>query len=201
MSDPTEGFAQWLTRARDGCGEARGQLLESCRGYLLMIARQELDDDLLPKVGPSDLVQETFLDAHRDFGRFQGGSEAELLAWLRCLLRNNVPNFTRRYRDTEKRQVQREVPLDGGTAAGGDAGPAADAATPSGLAMEGERARALEQALGRLPEDYRQVILLRHQEGLPFPEIAARMGRSPNAVHKLWVRAVERLQQELEAPP
>jgi RNA polymerase sigma-70 factor, ECF subfamily len=200
MIDPTEEFAQRMARARGGCGEALGRLLESCHGYLLMVARQEFDADLLAKGGPSDVVQETFLDAHRDFGRFQGGSEAELLAWLRCLLRHNMANFTRRYRDTDKRQVQREVPLDGGTAAGG-AGPAADAATPSGLAMEGERARALEQALGRLPEDYRQVILLRHREGRSFPEIAELMGRSPNAVHKLWVRAVERLQQELDAPP
>ena len=201
MSDPAGEFARRLAQARTGSGEALGRLLESCRGYLLMVARQELDADLQAKGGPSDVVQETFLDAHRDFPRFHGDSETELLAWLRCLLLNNLANFTRRYRDTEKRQVGREVPLDAGPSAGGAPEPFADASTPSGHAMEQERAQALQRALARLPEDYRQVLLLRHQDGLPFPEIAGRMGRSPNAVHKLWVRAVERLQQELEAPP
>jgi RNA polymerase sigma-70 factor (ECF subfamily) len=56
-------------------------------------------------------------------------------------------------------------------------------------------------ALDRLPEDYRQVLLLRHQEELPFEEIARVMGRSPNAVQKLWARAVERMQQELDITP
>jgi RNA polymerase sigma-70 factor (ECF subfamily) len=56
------------------------------------------------------------------------------------------------------------------------------------------------RALGRLPDEYRRVLLYRYQDGMTFPEIAGLLGRSTNAVQKLWARAVERLQQELETP-
>src|SRR5262245_46125324 len=196
MSAPPT-FRECLDRARAGEGEALGQLLDGCRGYLLMIARQELDEDLRAKGGASDLVQETFVDAQRDFARFAGGDEAELRAWLRRILLNNLANFTRGYRETQKRRLGREVQLDGSD---GDHGLAADLSTPSRNAMKDERAAALLRALERLPEDYRQVLRLRHEEERSFQEIADVMGRSPNAVHKLWARAVERLQQELDNP-
>jgi RNA polymerase sigma-70 factor (ECF subfamily) len=51
-----------------------------------------------------------------------------------------------------------------------------------------------------LPDDYRRVIELRYLEEQSFEEIGARMQRSADAARKLWARAVERLQQELESP-
>jgi RNA polymerase sigma-70 factor (ECF subfamily) len=197
MSD-TLAFSQVLAQARAGSPDALGRLLDDCRGYLLMIARQELAPDLQAKGGASDLVQETFVDAQRDFVRFVGADEAELRAWLRRILLNNLANFTRGFRGTEKRHVGREVPLDAGA---GDRGLAADLSTPSGRMARNERGEALLRALGRLSEDYRQVLKLRHEEDCSFQEIAERMGRSANAVHKLWARAVERLQEEMESPP
>lgn len=194
--------AERLAAARSGSREALGEALEACRNYLLLIADRELDADVRVKGGASDLVQETFLEAHRDFGRFQGGSEAELKAWLRQLLLHNLANFARRYRGTAKREVGREVALD----AVGSSGPAGGnlvAATPSPSArlIEQEKGEALARALGRLPEDYRRVITLHHQEQRSFEEIAERMQRSVAAVRKLWARALDRLQQELEVPP
>src|SRR5436190_23322173 len=109
MAHAAKEAAQWLPAARAGSTEALGQLLEACRGYLLLIAQQELDPNLRAKGGASDLVQETFLKAQRHFGRFQGDSEVELLAWLRRLLLNNLANFARQYRDTNKRRLGREV--------------------------------------------------------------------------------------------
>jgi RNA polymerase sigma-70 factor (ECF subfamily) len=201
MTTAPDDFARRLVRARADPGDARGRLLESFRGYLLMIAGEEIDPALRAKGGASDLVQETFLEAHRDFDQFRGTDEAELLAWLRRLLLNNVANFARRYRGTEKRQVDREVPLGADESAGGGAPLPADGPTPSWVVAQHEQAENLGRALARLPDDYRTVLLLRHQEGLSFPEIAERMGRTPNAVHKLWARAVERLEQELANPP
>jgi RNA polymerase sigma-70 factor (ECF subfamily) len=55
----------------------------------------------------------------------------------------------------------------------------------------------LADALGQLPEDYREVIILRHLEALPFAEVAARMGRSEDSVQKLWVRALASLRRSL----
>ncbi len=201
MTEPADGTAQWLPAARAGSREALGRVLSAARRYLHTIARQELDPDLRAKNSPSDLVQETFVEAQRDFGQFQGDTEAELLAWLRQLLLHRVGKLRRRYRDTHKRRLGREVALGGDSSSGGLAGGlAADVLSPSGQAMEHEQDQALQAALGRLPDDYRRVITLRYQEQLPFEEIGRLLERSPDAARKLWARAVERLQEELDPP-
>jgi RNA polymerase sigma-70 factor (ECF subfamily) len=198
MAEPLREMAGWLPAARAGSREALGQALEACRDYLLLVADRELAADLRAKVGASDLVQETFLEAQRDFARFHGDSPGELRAWLRRLLLNNLANCARGYRDTAKRQLGREVPF----AAAGDAADGAIAATPSptGQAMAREAAERLDRAVERLPEDYRRVIRLRHQEGRSFEEIGETLRRSPNAARMLWLRAVEQLRQEWERP-
>jgi RNA polymerase sigma-70 factor (ECF subfamily) len=186
-----------LAAARAGSAEALGRALEACRGYLLRIAQREIDPGLRAKGGASDLVQETFLEAQRDFGRFRGNAEGELLAWLRRLLLNNLANFARAYRDAEKRQVGREVGLAADPAWPGG-GLAAKTPAPADEAAALESAREVQGALDRLPEDYRRVVLLRYREERPFEEIAQLMGRSPNAVRQLWLRALDRLQTHLE---
>src|SRR5262245_17294596 len=111
MSGRLKDAAGLLAAARGGSREALGEALEACRAYLLHVAQRELAPALQAKGGASDLVQETFLDAQRDFHRFHGGSEEELLAWLRQVLRHKLANFTRHYRGTDKRAVAREVAL------------------------------------------------------------------------------------------
>ncbi|WP_439623806.1 RNA polymerase sigma factor [Gemmata sp.] len=64
-------------------------------------------------------------------------------------------------------------------------------------AAPGEQAEAVERAVARLPEAYRQVIDLHNRRHLTFAEIAPVVGRSPEAVRRLWARAVEKLQREL----
>jgi RNA polymerase sigma-70 factor (ECF subfamily) len=118
------------------------------------------------------------------------------------LLLHRVGKLRRRYRDTQKRQLAREVALGGDDSGSGLAGLlAAGTLSPSGQAMENEQDQALQAALGRLPEDYRRVITLRYEEQLPFEEIGRLLERSPDAARKLWARAVERLFEELDPPP
>jgi RNA polymerase sigma-70 factor (ECF subfamily) len=202
MTQPSGGAAHYLPAARAGSNEALGKLLEACRAYLLSIANEGVAADVQAKGGASDLVQETFLEAHRDFARFQGNTEAELLAWLRCLLLNNVSNFARHYRTTGKREVGREVPLQRGDSSdAGNVGLVANTSTPSMEAMANEKAEAVARALERLPEDYRRVITLRNHERREFDEIGQLMERSSDAARRLWSRAIERLQLELESTP
>ena len=201
MSDRGGEAAQWLAAARAGSREALGQVLETFRGYLLLVADRELDPKLRAKGGASDLVQETFLEAQRDFAGFHGDSTDELRAWLRRLLRNNLANFTRQYRQRAKRDVGREVSLGTGDSSHEwGAGLATDTPSPSGQAIAHEQAEALARAMGRLPPDYRRVLALRHEEQLTFEEIGQRMQRTANAARMLWLRAVERLQKETEGP-
>jgi RNA polymerase sigma-70 factor (ECF subfamily) len=200
MAEAAKNLGENLVAARAGSNEALGQALNACRCYLLMIAGDKLGADLQAKGGASDLVQETFIEAQRDFTRFQGTSESELLAWLRQILLHRLANFRRRFRQTRKRGLGREVALEAGNSSeerGG--GLADDKISPSGEAMAGEQAQALERALERLPPDYQRVITLRYREDRSFEEIGQLLQRSPEAARKLWWRAVERLQQELEA--
>ena len=190
-----------IEAAHRGSSVALGQLFESCRDYLLLVANQELDPALRAKGGASDLVQETFLKAQRALGRFDGTSEAELLAWLRTILRNNLANFSRDLMRTGKRQVSREVSLEPDESSRGAALQiAAPGETPSAVAIAREQRDALDRALVRLPDDYRHVIELRHREGKSFGEIARQLGRSTEAARKLWSRAIERLTSELDHP-
>src|SRR5262245_58886234 len=75
-----------LQDARAGNAATLGQLLESYRRYLALLARVQIGQRLQGKVDASDLVQETFLEAHRNFSRFQGASEGQLVRWLRQIL-------------------------------------------------------------------------------------------------------------------
>jgi RNA polymerase sigma-70 factor (ECF subfamily) len=202
MSPSGDDVEQWLAAARAGSREALGEALQAYRAYLLLIAQQELDPQLRAKGGASDLVQETFIDAQRLLGTFEGSTGGAWAAWLRELLLNNLADFVRRYRATAKRSVGREVGQpagDSGADRGGEA--VADIPSPSVTAMAAEQAAALEQALGRLPDDYREVLVLRYQGDVSFEEIGRRLGRSANAARKLWLRALRKLEQELEAPP
>jgi RNA polymerase sigma-70 factor (ECF subfamily) len=199
MSDCEEGtILRWLPEARAGSSEALGRLLEACRRYLLLVAERELDPALRPKGGASDLVQETFLDARRAFDRFQGESEAEVRAWLRRLLMNNLVSFTRLYRQTAKRQAGREVaPSFGDSSVLGLDDIAGETPTPSGRFMAEEQAELIRRALDRLPDDYRRLLVLRYRDGRTFEEIGREMGRTGNAIRKTWMRAIERLRQEV----
>src|SRR5262245_14517712 len=187
----------WIAAARGGSPEALGQALEQCRGYLLQVANAELDGRLRGKAGASDLVQETFLVAQRIFDRFRGSSQPDLRAWLRGVLLHKVAKLRQRYGGTRKRLISREVALEAGS--GPRAEPVAAGSTPSQVAQRQEQAEAVKRVLDRLPEHYRQVIVWREWEELPFDEIARRLGRGVDAARMLWWRAIERLQHELES--
>ena len=200
MTPPEGGVERLLAAARAGSREALGEALQAYRAYLLLIAHKELDPELRAKGGASDLVQETFVDAQRLIGTFDGTTDGPWAAWLRELLLNNLADFVRRYRSTGKRRLSREVDLpvsDSGTVRGGEA--VDENPSPSVRAIAAEQNATLEGALNRLTDDYREVLLLRYQGDLSFEEIGQRLGRSANAARKLWLRALRKLEQELEA--
>jgi RNA polymerase sigma-70 factor (ECF subfamily) len=193
-----EQLEERLAAARGGSREALGQLLSQCHCYLLQIARRELPRDLQPKGGASDLVQDTYLEAQRFFDRFEGRSATELRAWLRCLLLHHTAKVGRRFRNTQKRRLAREVSLDSfqpPTAT--DDLPAAPVPSPSAHLLAQERQEILWRVLNQLPDDYRTVMLLRYQKEMTFEEIGRNMRRSDDAVRMLWARALERLKHEL----
>jgi RNA polymerase sigma-70 factor (ECF subfamily) len=191
-------FAAVLDTARQGAPAALGQLLEAYRNYLLLVANQELNPCLQAKFGPSDLVQETLLEAQRDFGRFQGRSPNEWRAWLRQILRNNLGNAARQFRDTAMRNVGREIAMSEAAREEHVEALVCSGSSPSSAAVADEEARRLRAAVERLPPDYREVVRLRHEEGLTYEEIGRRLGRSDEAIRKLWTRAIVLLKELLK---
>jgi RNA polymerase sigma-70 factor (ECF subfamily) len=191
---------QLLGAARAGDNAALGRLLELYRSYLATLARLQIGRRLQGKVDASDLVQETFLEAHRDFAQFHGAREAELVAWLRQMLAHNLANQVQRYYGTQRRdpRLERQLALEVDQSSQVlDEGLVAACSSPSRQAVRREQAVLLADALDGLAEDYREVLVLRHLEGLSFPLVAQRMGRTVEAVKKLWARALDRLRRSL----
>lgn len=205
MSLQTGSVAEDLLRlAQAGDAAALGRLLELYRSYLGLLARLQIGQRLQGKVDASDLVQETFVKAHRDFGQFRGLTENEWAGWLRQILAMNLAQLVRHYCGTQRRNVRLErqlaVELDQSSQAL-DRGLVAPQSTPSQQAVRREQAVLLADALEHLPDAYREVIILSHLEGLSFPEVARRMGRSLDSVKNLWARALNRLRGMLEVSP
>lgn len=199
IAEPSkEGFAELIAAARHGTDSDVGHLLEATRRYLLLVANRSLDAPLQQKVAPSDLVQETFLDAHRDFRRFTGESDGELLGWLCHILMHKAADAGRRFRGTAKRDLKEELPLAASSGCPAQQVASSDP-TPSAVAISCESGQRLHAALARLPAEYRRVIELRSLERLPFVEVGNRLQRSEDAAGKLWFRALQRLKQELAA--
>jgi RNA polymerase sigma-70 factor, ECF subfamily len=193
---------QLLACAISAGGEPLGRLLELYRNYLRLLARVEIGRRLQAKVDASDLVQETMLEAHKNFANFRGASEGELVAWLRQIMATVLGACVRRYLGTQKRDIRLErtfrESLDRSSLLLGR-GLVDPRSSPSQQAIRREQAVLLADALAKLPEDYREVLVLRHLEGLSFPDIGRRMRRSLDSVEKLWVRGLARLRQAMEA--
>jgi RNA polymerase sigma-70 factor (ECF subfamily) len=193
---------QLLAGARAGDSDSLGWLLEIYRNYLHLLASAQLNERLRSRVNPSDLVQETFLRASRHFGEFCGSSEQEWLGWLRTILRRSLLTMVHRQVVARKRSVLREISLQelairsGPEASGWTSQIVSPGSSPSAPARRQELSCLLAERLSRLPGPYREVLVLRHLEGLSFSEVAERMRRPPGAVRVLWLRALERLRQQ-----
>jgi RNA polymerase sigma-70 factor (ECF subfamily) len=192
---------QLLAEARRGSGESLGALLELYRNYLHLLARTQIDMHLQSRCNPSDLVQETFLQACHHFDQFRGQTPNELLGWLRSIFVHNLARVVEKQLVAQKRNARREVSLEKyhellhRSSAHFEAALVSQCSSPSRQAERRELAALVADQLARLPAHYREVIVLRNLEGLSFDEVARRMGRSAGAVRILWLRALEQLRQ------
>jgi len=175
--------------------------MEQYRDYLRLLARLQIAPGLQGKVDPSDVVQETLLKAHERRDQFRGGTDAELAAWLRQILANQLAETLRRF-TRQQRDVGRERSLEAAVeessarlerwlaGEGGEAG--------ERLVRDEELLRMTE-ALATLPEDQRAAVEMRYLEGVPVARIGERLGRSEASVAGLLRRGLDRLRELLAA--
>ena len=141
--------------------------LEKFRDYLLLLARLHLGERLKAKLDPSDVVQQTLLEAHQKQAQFRGTSDAELAAWLRQMLACTIADALRAF-DRAKRDVAKERELAAAlehSSSRLEAWLAADQSSPSQRAARQEELLQLAEALAQLPEDQRRAVYGKHLKG------------------------------------
>ncbi|HKI33190.1 MAG TPA: sigma-70 family RNA polymerase sigma factor [Gemmataceae bacterium] len=173
--------------------------LERFRHYLLLLARHQLGRQARGKLEPSDVVQQTLLEAHRKRQQFRGTTDAERAAWLRQILAFNLADALRHF-GRDKRDAARERSLEQELEQSSmrlGSWLAADQASPSADAVRHEEAVRVAAALAQLPEANREAVVLRYYEGLSLDEISDRLGRTPPAVAGLLKRGLKQLRETL----
>jgi RNA polymerase sigma-70 factor (ECF subfamily) len=198
MKDDPLAPEQLLGRALQGDREALGQLLDAERPALHRLAERQLEGRIAVRVDASDVIQQTFLEAHRSFEQFAGQEVREWAAWLKGILDHKIASAIRDHTLLQKRNLGRERSLD--DSQGGPTRDDLDAghSTPSQKAIRGEEAERLSKALAALPADQGEAVRLRHLEGWSLADIAQRLGRTPAATAGLIKRGMQALRRQMQ---
>jgi RNA polymerase sigma-70 factor (ECF subfamily) len=197
MTDLGEPNTEELLRqASQGDDAARDRLLDRHRTQLCAAVAVRLDRRLLPRLDPSDVVQETLAEAARRLPDYLRQRPLPFYPWLRQLAQERLIDLHRRHIGAGKRSVQREeraLPLPDESAAALAQRLFGSASSPSAGLRRDEVAGRVQAALAQLPERDRELLVLRHLEQLPTRDVAAVLGLSEGAVKMRLLRALERL--------
>jgi RNA polymerase sigma-70 factor, ECF subfamily len=179
--------------------DLRVRPLEQFRAYLRLLARMQFPAILQAKLDPSDLVQQTLLNAHQAVGQFRGTSFAEQAAWLRRIFANTLANAVRDYRRAG-RDVALEKSLDASvdeSSARLEAWLASEQTPPVEVALRNEQFLQLADRLAELPEVQREALLLRYCEGWAVGDIAKHLGGTRASVASLLRRGLAEMRELL----
>ena len=181
-----------LRRARQGSLAAIDTLFDGVAGRLLALIRLRLGPGLRSQLESRDILQATLLRAFERLEQFEGAKTANLVGWLASIAENEIRQQAE-FHHRGRRDVARRAALEDAEGL-----PIEEVHSAiSRLVIKEEMAR-LERALERLDESQREVILLRKLEGLSFPEIGQKLGRSADACRMLLARALTALTIVLE---
>jgi RNA polymerase sigma-70 factor (ECF subfamily) len=185
-----------LPKPAPGCD---AEDFQQYRSYLYLLARSHIGARYQARIDPSDIVQQSLLDAHQKQAQFRGKTDAELLGWLKQILANNLADAVRGLARA-KRDVRREQPLDeqvGDSFTRVEGWLAAVQSSPSQQVVRAEELVRLTNALTSLPEAQREAIVLHHLQGLALAEVGQALEKSPAAVAGLLHRGLKRLRELL----
>jgi RNA polymerase sigma-70 factor (ECF subfamily) len=172
-----------------------GSTLDRFRAYLRLLARMQMGPQFQGKLDPSDLVQQTLLQALQAFDQFRGRSDAELAAWLRQILAHKLTNAAHEL-GRAKRDVGRECSLEAAleqSSARLEAWLVAEQSSPSQQAQRKEQVLRMADALASLPEAQREALTLHYLQSWSLDDIGQQLGRSQAAVAGLIKRGLKQL--------
>jgi RNA polymerase sigma-70 factor (ECF subfamily) len=190
-------------RARQGDEGALAQLLRLYEPRLLRMVELRLDASLRQRLDPADVVQEGLLEAVRRFQEWCRQDALPIHVWLRLIVAQSLAGAQRRHLGAHRRDARLEVEMQQSRSSL-SADNAADAfvasiTSPSQAAQREELRAGVLAALNALDELDREVVVLRHFEGLSTEEVAAELAMTPVAASKRFVRALLRLRPALES--
>ncbi|MEZ6096499.1 MAG: sigma-70 family RNA polymerase sigma factor [Pirellulaceae bacterium] len=198
LNDPFDSIVNLVEQTKGGNKLAREKMLNRIRDYLCYVANRRMSSNLKPKASVSDVVQCSLLRINENVEQFSGSTRSEFFAWARKVVINEIHRIERRF-SAAKRNVANEEAVRLSTCDALNISVKQTCPrTPQSEVIRNERLKILHEVLNKLPADYSQVIVLRNLEELTFAQVAALLDRSENAVIKLWQRAIERFQMELE---
>jgi RNA polymerase sigma-70 factor (ECF subfamily) len=188
-----------LRRVRAGDRRAFELLFARHQAYLHRLVELRLDPRLRPRLDPSDVVQEAHVEALNRLDAYLASPALPFRLWLRQIAFDRTLKARRHHMGTARRSLGREVPLPEESSvvlarrllAGGPA--------PGQELDSRELARRLRRAVAQLPEADREVVILRHFEGLSNQEVACLLGLDPATASKRHGRALLRLHRILSA--
>ncbi len=191
-----------LHRAAAGDQQRWGHLLVEHRDRLRKLISFRMSPVLTSRLDPSDVIQETFVEASERLKEFLDNPRMPFFLWLRFLTQQKLATLHRHHLGRAKRNVNREVSMDGHGNSDDTSGAiaaylASQWSGPSHAAMRHERQALLHQALEQMDPTDREILALRHFEGLSNSEAALLLNLKISAASKRYIRALEKLRQIL----
>ena len=178
-----EPTVRLVASAQAGDEAARQALYERYHQRVLSIVRVRMGRKLRTRMESSDLVQSVFLESLKDLGKFEHRTEGAFLHWLSSLVEHKVRNKAAFF-NAQKRDAGREE---------ADAGEPHHFQTPSGLVERAEEVLRVEEAIGKLPKEQGEMVVMAILEGLTYEEIAELTGKTPDASRMAVARALVKI--------
>jgi len=201
MPEDQSDEAELSRRAASGDSAAMAALFSRYRTKLKVMVRLRLDRRLQGRVDPSDILQETYLDASQRMAQYANQPGLPFFLWLRFLTAQRMLITYRQHLGTKMRDANVEVSMFRGGMKAVATSIAeellAGLSSPDQAAIRHEQRLQLQDALNRMDETDREVLVLRHFEELSNHQVAQVLELSKTAASNRYVRALKRLREIL----
>jgi RNA polymerase sigma-70 factor (ECF subfamily) len=194
---PPDELSRLVDLARGGDAGALEQLVRVYEPRLVRMVELRLDSSLRRRLDPADVVQEGLLEAVRRFPEWCAQAGLPFLVWLRLIVAQSLAAAQRHHLGARMRDAGLEVALESSRVGIVADALAASITSPSQAAQREELRVRVLAALEELDPLDREVVALRHFEGLTNEETAAELAITPEAASKRFLRALLRLRPAL----